>query len=252
MADLTKHPLSYFLQEQRVTNLKQNDLITAQQHLIDLLAQILTENGLGEVLDGNGVSSLVGQAKAPGLKSILRTFGPTSAPMIWSGQLKDPILVEHKGVVTTARIVPSEEAQLWNRILDLNIRIRKYSTEIKEVEDQIDIYNMQLQRFDDDETSMSEEKAQLVGWLEDEAKKRAGLHGKLYQFECKVKSLNNRLRRRALQFLLRSNLRRKENSAPWVDEMEQKFFEGNVSGANLNKDVEDERKVDLDDTDSEI
>ncbi|KAH7323569.1 hypothetical protein BKA65DRAFT_555247 [Rhexocercosporidium sp. MPI-PUGE-AT-0058] len=255
MSDLAKQPLSYFLQEQRATNIKQNDLITAQQQLIDLLAQLLTENGLGEVLDNGGVSSLVGQAKAPGLKAVLRTFGPTSAPMIWSGDLEDPISIEHRGVATTARIMSTEEAQFWNRILDLHIRIRKCKAEMNKERSELDGYYTSLQRYEDEPAIHHEDEAEIRSWIKQNERRCAELQGDVHKYETGIKSLNSKLRRRALRFMVRSNLREKEDPSPWLEEMYQNlkkldYFEEHMANC-FNLELDDETMVDLYDTEDE-
>ncbi|PVH75151.1 hypothetical protein DL98DRAFT_536824 [Cadophora sp. DSE1049] len=234
MSDLAKQPLAYFLQEQRVTKPQ------------------------AERLNSCPAASHRSSGSAAHRKWIRRStgkqwiFGPTSAPVVWSGELKDPIPVEANGILTTARIMTDEDAKFWNRIFDLNIRIRKYNSRIEEEEDDIERYRVSLQRYADHLTTDPEHEANLRRWIKQIEDRCSFLQSKIESCEAEAKSLNRKLGRRALHFMLKSSLRKKEDPKPWVEEIFQNLRKDvDASVVRFDRRIEDERTVDMNDSDDE-
>ncbi|KAJ5047669.1 uncharacterized protein L3040_003489 [Drepanopeziza brunnea f. sp. 'multigermtubi'] len=123
MAAPELQPLGLFLQEQRSTNLRQSALIQDQQNLIELLGGILVDNGLGDILETNGIDRPRRPASSSESGAFSRTFGPTSAPIIWNGTDRDAIPLTIDGVPHRAQILAAGTVASWNRVMDLWVKL---------------------------------------------------------------------------------------------------------------------------------
>lgn len=143
MASIATHDLvQNRMHEQHETIKEQNGLIGRQAKLINTLALMIENNGLGHLLDnkkaprggGSGGGGAPPSDKSPADKESEQeaSYGPGSPPVKWIGDASDIIPITIAGKDYKGFIFDDEIVAYWNWLLNLRRKIPKYKKEYDE------------------------------------------------------------------------------------------------------------------------